>query len=93
VARNLKKWVRLEEKSQKFGVTRTKNARYAAEQAELDLFRVSLMGLDSIFVLTTRTKHWFIKRGFVQVDPEWLPEARKRKYNVNRKSQVLIKKL
>ena len=51
------------------------------------------MGLDSIFVLTTRTKHWFIKRGFVQVDPEWLPEARKRKYNVNRKSQVLIKKL
>jgi amino-acid N-acetyltransferase len=37
--------------------------------------------------------HWFIKRGFVQADPEWLPEARKRKYNINRKSQVLVKKL
>jgi amino-acid N-acetyltransferase len=50
-------------------------------------------GLDSIFVLTTRTMHWFIKRGFVQVEPEWLPEARKRKYNWDRKSQVLVKKL
>jgi len=50
-------------------------------------------GLKSIFVLTTRTKHWFLKRGFVQVDPDWLPEARKRKYNWDRKSQVLVKKL
>ncbi|MFM9880036.1 MAG: amino-acid N-acetyltransferase [Burkholderiaceae bacterium] len=50
-------------------------------------------GLESIFVLTTRTMHWFIKRGFVQTDPEWLPEARKRKYNWDRKSQVLVKKL
>ena len=48
-------------------------------------------GLESIFVLTTRTMHWFIKRGFVQVDPDWLPEARKRKYNWDRKSQVLVK--
>ena len=51
------------------------------------------LGLDSIFVLTTRTMHWFIKRGFEQVDPEWLPEARKRKYNWDRRSQVLVKKL
>jgi amino-acid N-acetyltransferase len=55
--------------------------------------RAKAMGLDSIFVLTTRTMHWFIKRGFVQVDPEWLPDARKRKYNWDRKSQVLVKKL
>jgi amino-acid N-acetyltransferase len=51
------------------------------------------MGLDSIFVLTTRTTHWFLRRGFVQVDPDQLPEARKRKYNWDRKSQVLVKKL
>jgi amino-acid N-acetyltransferase len=51
------------------------------------------MGLESIFVLTTRTKHWFVKRGFVVVDPEELPEARKRKYNWDRKSLVLVKKL
>jgi len=55
--------------------------------------RAKAAGLDSIFVLTTRTMHWFIKRGFVQVDPEWLPEARKRKYNWDRKSQVLVKKI
>ncbi|MFP5485192.1 MAG: amino-acid N-acetyltransferase [Gammaproteobacteria bacterium] len=55
--------------------------------------RARNLGLESIFVLTTRTMHWFIKRGFVQVDPDWLPEARKRKYNWDRRSQVLVKKL
>ena len=55
--------------------------------------RARAMGVKSIFVLTTRTMHWFIKRGFAQVDPDWLPEARKRKYNWDRKSQVLVKKL
>jgi amino-acid N-acetyltransferase len=55
--------------------------------------RAKAMGLESIFVLTTRTMHWFIKRGFVQVDPDWLPDARKRKYNWDRRSQVLVKKL
>ena len=55
--------------------------------------RARALGLDSIFVLTTRTMHWFIKRGFVQVDPDWLPEARKRKYNWDRRSQVLVKRL
>ena len=55
--------------------------------------RARAQGLDSIFVLTTRTMHWFIKRGFVVVDPDWLPDARKRKYNWDRRSQVLVKKL
>ena len=55
--------------------------------------RARSMGLDSIFVLTTRTMHWFLNRGFVQVDADWLPEARKRKYNWDRKSMVFVKKL
>ena len=55
--------------------------------------RARALGLDSIFVLTTRTMHWFLKRGFKQADPDWLPEARKRKYNWDRRSQVLVKKL
>ena len=55
--------------------------------------RARAMGLDSIFVLTTRTMHWFLKRGFVQVEPDWLPDARKRKYNWDRKSMVFVKKL
>ncbi len=55
--------------------------------------RAKAAGFESIFVLTTRTMHWFIKRGFKQVDPDWLPEARKKKYNWDRRSQVLVKKL
>jgi amino-acid N-acetyltransferase len=55
--------------------------------------RARALGLKSIFVLTTRTMHWFLRRGFVQVDPEQLPEARKRKYNWDRRSQVLVKRL
>jgi len=55
--------------------------------------RARAMGLGSVFVLTTRTMHWFIKRGFQQADPDWLPEARKRKYNWDRRSVVLVKKL
>jgi amino-acid N-acetyltransferase len=55
--------------------------------------RAKAAGLDSLFVLTTRTMHWFIKRGFAPADPDWLPEARKRKYNWDRRSQVLVKKL
>jgi amino-acid N-acetyltransferase len=55
--------------------------------------RAKAMGLTSVFVLTTRTMHWFIKRGFQPVDADWLPEARKRKYNWDRRSQVLVKNL
>jgi amino-acid N-acetyltransferase len=55
--------------------------------------RAKSMGLETIFVLTTRTMHWFVKRGFVQVEADWLPEARKRKYSWDRRSQVFVKKL
>ena len=55
--------------------------------------RARAQGLSSIFVLTTRTMHWFIKRGFVSVSPDWLPEARQKKYNWDRRSQVLVKTL
>ncbi|MBN8505182.1 MAG: amino-acid N-acetyltransferase [Burkholderiales bacterium] len=55
--------------------------------------RAKAMGLKSIFVLTTRTMHWFIKRGFQVVDPDWLPEERKRKYNWDRRSVVMVKTL
>ncbi len=55
--------------------------------------RAKAQGLSSIFVLTTRTMHWFLKRGFQPADTAWLPEARKRSYNFSRKSQVLVKHL
>ncbi len=49
--------------------------------------------LQSIFVLTTRTMHWFIKRGFVPVERSWLPEARRLRYDDQRRSHVLVKRL
>ena len=55
--------------------------------------RAKHMGLESIFVLTTRTMHWFLKRGFVQVPIDWLPQARLGKYSPDRKSVVLVKRL
>jgi amino-acid N-acetyltransferase len=50
-------------------------------------------GLNRIFVLTTRTEHWFLKRGFVKVSVDDLPEDRRRLYNWQRKSLVLMKQL
>jgi amino-acid N-acetyltransferase len=55
--------------------------------------RARAAGLSSIFVLTTRTMHWFKKRGFEETETDWLPEARKRKYNWDRRSKVLVKPL
>lgn len=37
--------------------------------------------------------HALVHQDFQQVNPDWLPEARKKKYNWDRKSQVLVKKL
>ena len=51
------------------------------------------LGLRRLFVLTTRTMHWFLKRGFVQADVDQLPRERINLYNWQRKSQVLIKNL
>jgi amino-acid N-acetyltransferase len=50
-------------------------------------------GLRAIFVLTTRTTHWFLKRGFKPATVDELPEIRQKAYNWDRKSQVLIKTL
>jgi amino-acid N-acetyltransferase len=55
--------------------------------------RAKGQGIKKLFVLTTRTMHWFIKRGFVQASIDDLPAARRTSYNRNRNSQVLIKTL
>jgi amino-acid N-acetyltransferase len=46
-----------------------------------------------LFVLTTRTAHWFIEHGFVDSSLEELPEAKQRLYNFQRQSKIFIKKL
>jgi len=59
----------------------------AVEEAALEL------GLTKLFVLTTRTAHWFIERGFTLGVPEDLPAPRKALYNWQRRSKVLVKNL
>jgi len=48
-------------------------------------------GIERLFVLTTRTAHFFIKRGFRTATVDDLPPARQNMYNWQRRSQVLIK--
>lgn len=48
------------------------------------------MGLSKLFVLTTRSIHWFQERGFMPVEVDLLPESKKEMYNYQRKSKVLM---
>ena len=50
-------------------------------------------GLRKLFVLTTRTAHWFIERGFVEADISQLPAQKKSLYNYQRRSKVFVKPL
>ncbi|HEY4696774.1 MAG TPA: amino-acid N-acetyltransferase [Gallionella sp.] len=49
--------------------------------------------LKKLFVLTTRTAHWFIERGFVESDVSALPAQKKSLYNWQRKSKVFVRKI
>jgi amino-acid N-acetyltransferase len=55
--------------------------------------RARAAGLSKLFVLTTRTGHWFLKRGFVAADVDKLPMQRQTLYNWQRRSQVLVKNI
>ena len=55
--------------------------------------RARSLGLKSVFVLSTRTSHWFIERGFVETDTSWLPEKKAALYNYERRSKVFVKEL
>lgn len=48
------------------------------------------MHLKRIFVLTTQSIHWFQERGFILVDIEVLPESKKKMYNYQRGSKILM---
>jgi amino-acid N-acetyltransferase len=49
--------------------------------------------IEQLFVLTTRTAHWFIEQGFEPVSVDALPDARQALYNYQRGSQVFRKPL
>ena len=55
--------------------------------------RARKAGIKRLFVLTTRTEHWFVERGFRLGTVEDLPAAKKEMYNYQRRSKVLFKTL
>ena len=50
-------------------------------------------GLRKLIVLTTRTAHWFVERGFTEADVSQLPAQKKLLYNYQRRSKVFVKVL
>lgn len=55
--------------------------------------RARAAGMQHLFVLTTRTAHWFLKRGFRAARPEELPPSRRAHYDASRNSHVYFKSL
>jgi amino-acid N-acetyltransferase len=49
--------------------------------------------LKRVFVLTTRAEHWFVERGFVESGITDLPRQKRKLYNYQRRSVVLVKRL
>ncbi|AXT47713.1 MULTISPECIES: amino-acid N-acetyltransferase [Chromobacterium] len=56
-------------------------------------YQARTQGLQSLFVLTTQTAHWFVERGFAEADKSALPLARQQFYNYQRRSKVFVKVL
>ena len=55
--------------------------------------RARKAGLRSLFVLSTRTTHWFIERGFAEADISRLPGRKQSLYNYERRSKIFMKEL
>ena len=51
------------------------------------------LGSNKLFVLTTRTAHWFVEHGFVETGIGELPRAKQGLYNYQRRSKVFVKQL
>lgn len=51
------------------------------------------LSINSLFVLTTQTAHWFIEQGFKAGDIEQLPAQKKQLYNFQRNSKIFVKDL
>lgn len=50
-------------------------------------------GMQQLFVLTTRTAHWFVERGFTEIPVDALPQPKQSLYNYQRRSKVFTKPL
>lgn len=52
--------------------------------------RANNLGLEKIFVLTTRSIHWFREKGFNPAEVDDLPIKKKQLYNYQRNSKILM---
>jgi amino-acid N-acetyltransferase len=55
--------------------------------------RARSQGGKKLFVLTTRTAHWFVERGFIETDVDELPKVKQGLYNYQRRSKVFVKEI
>ncbi|MEE6065699.1 amino-acid N-acetyltransferase, partial [Avibacterium paragallinarum] len=55
--------------------------------------RAKAKNIKQLFVLTTRTVHWFQERGFYLANVEDLPQEKRDHYNYQRRSKILIQNL
>lgn len=55
--------------------------------------KASSLGLEMLFLLTTRTADWFVRRGFSECSIEHIPQERQKKINLTRRSKYYMKKL
>jgi amino-acid N-acetyltransferase len=49
--------------------------------------------LEYLYILTTRTSHWFLEKGFGENSLDFLPPHKQQEYNNDRKSRIMSKKL
>jgi amino-acid N-acetyltransferase len=50
-------------------------------------------GSKKLFVLTTRTAHWFVEHGFLETSVAELPKVKQGLYNYQRRSKVFVKQI
>ncbi|XP_072985568.1 probable amino-acid acetyltransferase NAGS1, chloroplastic [Typha latifolia] len=55
--------------------------------------KASSLGLERLFLLTTRAADWFVRRGFSECSINSIPEVRRKRINLSRGSKYYMKKL
>ena len=50
-------------------------------------------GAKMLLVFTTQAEHWFIEKGFVEMEVSSLPIEKQETYNYQRNSKILVKRI
>lgn len=66
---------------------------YGEQLMERIIRRARAIGIKRLFVLTTRTEHWFVERGFKLGTVDDLPAEKRDMYNYQRRSKVLFRNI